>query len=339
MAKKVVILGGGAGGLVAANRLKRILGDRIDVLLIDRRREHIFYASFLWLMVGKRKPSDIQRHLSLLKKKGIDVVHGEITAINPEFKYVSVDDRRVSYDYLIVSLGADLAPGKIPGLDQTSFNLYDLEGVVKLQTALQQFPGGKIGILIGGLPFKCPAAPYEAAFLVERYLRKQKIREKTSIDVITPESLPMPTAGPMLGNALKDMLGGRGINFNGQRIIESVDPSTHKVALEDGASLSYDLMIAVPPHQAPAVVAASPLAGAAGWILVDPGTLATQYEGVYAIGDVTAIPLPGRFVESKPLFLPKAGVFAHYQADVVAHNIARQIQGAKADLAYKGNGW
>lgn len=339
MAKRIVILGGGVGGLVTANRLKSRLKGNVEVLLVDQRQEHIYAPSFLWLMIGKRTSDQICRNLSLLNRKGIDTLFGQVTAINPERKSLAVGPEEILYDYLIVALGADLAPDKILGLKEAAYNLYDLEGVRSLQPAIAKFTGGKVGILIAGIPFKCPAAPYEAAFLIDSFLSERDVRKKTTIEVITPEPLPMPTAGPDVGNALKGMLEARGIVFNGQQEIKSIDVKSHGVALKDDNLHSFDLLIAIPPHQPPPVVVTSLLSGSAGWIPVDAGTLATQYEGVYALGDVVTIPLQGRFAQDKPLALPRAGIFAHYQADVVAHNIANQINGRGVEHKYKGNGW
>ena len=99
------------------------------------------------------------------------------------------------------------------------------------------------------------------------------------------------------------------------------------------------MLIVIPPHQAPAVIRKADLANANGWIDVNPSSLQTKYENVFAIGDITSIPLPGRWIPDKPMTLPKAGVFSHLQADVVAKNIARKIKGENADENFCADGY
>lgn len=337
MSRKIVVLGGGVGGLVVANRL-RVLKD-VEVTLVDKKQEHLFYPSLLWLMIGKRKPDEIRRDLGVLERKGVCVLSGEVTGINPDDKSVTVGDEKLPYDYLIVALGADLVPERVPGLSEDAFNLYELESVKRLRYALEGFPGGKVVVLISSTPFKCPAAPYEAALLVEHFFHTRGKRGKIDLEVITPEPLPMPTAGPSAGTAMTVLLALRGIAFIGSTAVKEVDVSNSELIFNDGQKRLFDLLITVPPHQAPQVVAESPLAGSAGWIPVDPKTLATPYDGVYALGDVTTVPLPGRYKSDQPLNLPKAGVFAHHQADVVAHNIATEIKGRGGLRAFDGRGW
>jgi sulfide:quinone oxidoreductase len=87
------------------------------------------------------------------------------------------------------------------------------------------------------------------------------------------------------------------------------------------------------------VIGKSGLANAKGWIDVNPATLQTKYENIFAIGDITSIPLPGRWIPDKPMMLPKAGVFSHLQAEVVAKNIVKQIRGESADEKFCADGY
>ena len=143
----------------------------------------------------------------------------------------------------------------------------------------------------------------------------------------------MPVAGPAVGNAVKGMVEAKGIGFHPQMRIASVDVPSKELVFENGQRVGYDLLIAIPPHRAPLAVRDSGLLGESGWIPVDAHTLKTRYDGVYAIGDITTIMLP----VGKPL--PKAGVFAHYEADVVAKNIAAELEGSKPGHAFDGRGY
>ena len=336
MGKNIVILGGGSGGIVCANELRKKLSGEHRVILIDKDEEHTFYPSLLWLIFGLRKPEQIKRSLQNLTKKGIEFIQGEIAEISAEKKSVSLEGKDINYDYLIISLGAELNKKPFPKTPKI-FNFYCLEGARLSGEAIKNFSGGTIIILIAGMPFKCPAAPYELAFLIDSFFKDRNIRDRISIEIYTPETLPMPTAGPQIGNMLKQMLELRLINFNPERKFKSVDE--RKIYFEDGKTADFDLLFVVPPHTAPEVVKRANLTNESGWIPVDRETLKTRFENVYAIGDVTTIKLPGMYKPDKPLNLPKAGVFAHYQAEAVAENIAREINGQKPDKIFSGDGY
>jgi sulfide:quinone oxidoreductase len=330
----VLVLGGGVGGVVAANRLRRRLDRRHRIILVDRRDQHVFSPSLLWLMLGRREPADISRDLGRLARKGIEVVTEEIREIDPATRRVTTERQAIRGDYLVVALGAEGWLEAFPGLDEAGHNLYDLAGVLRLREALRGFQGGRIAILIAGLPFRCPAAPYEAAMLIEASLADRRLRAQSTVDIYTPETLPMPVAGPAMGQAVKALVEGKGIGFHPQHKLGAVDPAGRELCFENGVRVGYDLLVVIPPHRSPAVVKAAGLAGETGWVPVDKGTLATGHERVFALGDVTAIKLP------VGLMLPKAGVFAHAQAKVVAHNVAADIAGRRDGRAvFEGVGY
>jgi sulfide:quinone oxidoreductase len=328
--KTVVILGGGTGGLVAAIELKKKAGKLARVILIDKNSNHVYSPSFLWLMLGKRSAKQIQRPLKQLGRKGIEFVHDEIVRINLESKLVVTNEKSICYDYLIVALGADLAPDKVPGLTQGGYNLYELQEVERLRDDLRAFPGGKVAVVISSLPFKCPAAPYEAAFLLDEYFQKKGIRDQTEINIFTPETLPIPATGPENGKVVREMVEARNIKFNPEVQLASVDSNTKQLVFENGRNESFDLLVYVPPHQGPKVVRESKIGNELGWLPVDGKTLQTKYENVFAIGDVAAISL----ISGKPL--PRAGVFAHFEAEVVVANIVSKIKGLPAGKVFDG---
>ncbi len=331
--KTVLILGGGIGGHVAANILRKQIARDHRVILVDRRREFVFSPSLLWLMVGGRNLKQISRPLDLLQRRGIEVIQADVKKIDPATRTVGADEQSLAYDYLILSLGADLAPEAVPGLREEAHLFYEPSGAERLWEAVQSFSSGRVVILIAATPFKCPAAPYEAAMLLSDYFKKHGLQGKVELSIYTPEPLPMPVAGPMLGNAVRQMVKERGIEFHPQMKVTSVDAKSRAVVFENGQRVPYDLLVAIPPHRAPHVVKDSGLLAESGWIPVDIQTLKTRHDGVYAIGDVTTIMLP----VGKPL--PKAGVFAHYEAEAVAKNIAAELEGSKAVHTFNGRGY
>jgi sulfide:quinone oxidoreductase len=332
-AATIVILGGGAGGLVAAYHLRRRFSGKHRIVLVDRSPDHLFQSSLLWHMVGQRRADQIRRPLSDLTRRGIEFINDEVVEIDLANKLVKTHSEKIDFDYLIVSLGAQLVPETVEGFDEMALNLYDPKGAGMINAALESFSGGRVGVLVTSMPFKCPAAPYEAALLVDSFLRKKGVRNKSEIHVYTPEHQPMPVAGPVMGEAITKVLGKRDIRYHPLFTFEKMQPGTHTIIPSGGEPEKVDLLIAVPPHQAPDVVRSSGLIGASGWIPVDKHTLRTEHEGVYAIGDVNSV----RLANGKTL--PMAGVFAHYEAKVVAEQIATELQGQRSDAAFSGKGY
>src|SRR3989338_11557546 len=231
--KQILILGGGIGGLVAANKLRKKLGKEHKIILIDKNDKHIYAPSFLWVMQGKRNAEKIQKPLKRLKRKGIDFVNEKVVKIEPEKNIVKTNKNDFNYDYLIIALGAELVPENIKGLSQAGNNLYKIEEVERLRKDLKEFKGGKVAIVISSLHFKCPAAPYEAAFLLDEYFSKKRIREKTEINIFTPEILPMPAAGPENGKIIKSMLESRNISFTPKVQLVSVDSDKKELKFKE----------------------------------------------------------------------------------------------------------
>ncbi len=329
---KVVILGGGVGGLVASNLLAKRLQKSDSVILIDKKPEYQFTPSFPWIMMGSREPHQITKRLDLLQKKGIRYINTEVLKIDPESKLVRTQAEDFSYDYLIVALGAELAEEAIPGFQEEALHTYSLEAAMKLKETLKTFHQGVIVAGISSLPFKCPAAPYEVALLIDYYLRKMRVRDHVDFQFFTPETLPMGVAGPKIGNMIKGMLESRDISYHPNMKLAAVDPENRKVTFEERENLTFDLLIMVPPHRAPKVVVDAGLVDETGYIPVDTRTFKTDHDCLYAIGDVTSIKLPNGKM------LPKAGVFAHGQAEVVAHNIIAGIRGEGEEKKWKGDG-
>jgi sulfide:quinone oxidoreductase len=320
------------GGLVAANLLRKLLPTDHRVVLIDREPRHVFQPSLLWLAIGGRDPDRIQRPLERLRRKGIEVLTAEISAIDPSARTVHADGRELSGDAMVVSLGADLAPDAIPNLASAGHNLYTLEGTTAFRDALAAFGTGRIVVLTAAPAYKCPAAPYEAAMLIEATLRRRGIRRHVAVDLYAAEPGPMGVAGPQVSAAVRQVVESRGIGYHPQHQLTAVDASARRLTFANGTTAEFDLLVYVPPHRAPDVVRAAGLVNETGWVPVDRSTFETRFPGVYAIGDVTTVPLS----MGKPL--PKAGVFAHAAAEVVAANISQAWSGRGSRRTFGGEG-
>jgi sulfide:quinone oxidoreductase len=332
MAKTILVLGGGVGGLVAATELRERLARQHRVVLIDRERQHLFSPSLLWLLVGDREPEKIARPLERLRKKGVEVIHGEVTRIVAHRREVQVGTETLSAEYIVIALGAELAPDLVPGLAAAGHDFYTLAGAQTLRDALATFTGGRIVIMTAAQGYKCPAAPYEATLLIDAFLRKRGVRERTTIDLIAAEPGPMGVAGPEVSAAVRKMVEERGVTYSPDQHVRDVDAQARVAHFASGLAAPFDLLAYVPPHRPPRVIREAAFGGEPGWIPVDRDTLRTQFEGIYAVGDVTTIGL------KNGKLLPRAGVFAHGEAEVVAHNIVREITGKGTPRRFDGHG-
>lgn len=332
MSKHILILGAGPGGLATANLLRRKLPPQHKIILIDRKPKQALGLTYLQVMLGWRKPEQVAKNISSVSRKNIIFFNSEIQKIDLANQTIVFDSQQLSYDYLVISLGATLSLEEIPGLS-TSHYFYDLEPAERLHSVLKNFKGGKIALAIARPPYKCPAAPHEAALLIDWYFKQKKIRNKVDIKIFTPEPQPMPTGGPILGEKIKQFLAGNNIGFNPNYKLTQVDSGNQKLLFENGESAEYDLLISIPVHKAPQVVKEANLVSETGWISVDMHNLKTIYPNVYAIGDVASIKLPNG------AFLPKAAVFALSQAEVVANQIASEILSGKKTQEFNGKGY
>jgi hypothetical protein len=131
--------------------------------------------------------------------------HAEVEELDLDNKVVRTSSGDLDYGSLVVSLGAQLAPETVPGFEQMAYNLYTTEGCARIHAALEDLSEGTIGVLITAMPFKCPAAPYEAAFLAESFVRRKGIRRNVEIHLFSPEHAPMPVAPPAVGDSIADV--------------------------------------------------------------------------------------------------------------------------------------
>jgi len=186
--KTIIILGGGTGGIVTANELSSRLISGHRIILIDQNIDHTFAPSYLWLMNGDRKKEQISVPLKSLLGKNIEVVNTIVNEIDPVGKKINAGGKEFSYDFLVIALGADIAPHKIQGWHDSIHTFFTFEGAARLHETLKTFSGGKVAVVISSMPYKCPGAPHEGAMLIEDFFTKKGLREKVEISLFTPES-------------------------------------------------------------------------------------------------------------------------------------------------------
>jgi sulfide:quinone oxidoreductase len=328
---RILILGGGFGGLTVASDLKRRLrGGDHEITLVDRSEHFTMGLRKLWAVVDIEDYGVGTRSRQLLNLRGIEFLTRDITRIDPDERRIETSHGGLEADYLVIALGAETRPDLVPGLEEHTHDVWSEKGVPGLKEALASIEEGHVAVVIAGVPYACPPAPYECAMLIDDYLRERGVRDKTRVTVATLQPILLPNAGKAGSDWLAAQLEKRDIEFRVGHKVERFEEG--KAVFAEG-ELRAELIVAVPPHRAPAVVGASGLAGDGDFVQVDAATLETEWEKVFAIGDVTQIKL------ANGLPLPKAGIMAELEGNRVAAAIAADILGGAAAPEFDGKGF
>jgi len=323
MDERVVVLGAGFGGLELSTILSEELGDTANVTLIDKGDAFTFGYAKLDVLFGRETLDAVRLPYRDVAKPGVRVLRETIASIDPEAKRVTTDAGVHEADVLVIARGADYDYAATPGLSQEN-EFYSVAGAAGLAPAVRSFSEGHALIGVCGAPFKCPPAPSECALLLHDELARRGVRDACRISFSIPLGSPVPPS-PETSAALLEAFAERGIEFLPGRRVTAVDPARKVAQYDDGSELAYDLFLGVPKHRAPDVVIDSGMTED-GYVPVDPGTLATRYPGVYAVGDVSTAGVP------------KAGVFAEGAARVAARGILAQLRGDDPPAPYSGVG-
>ena len=317
MAKDVLIIGGGVGGTIVANLVAKDAGDSARVTLVDASGVHVYQPGFLYVAVGQEKPEHLRRDESTLLRREVKLVVEKATFVNTaSHKVVLQSGRTMRYDQLVLATGSRAVMDEVPGA-AGAHDFYTMEGAVRLRRALDTFNGGTIVIGVAGIPYKCPPAPVEFAFLLDDYLRSRRVRDKSEIKLLSPLNRAFTIEAT--SKLVQPILAERGIELMGFFNVESVDPIARTVTSLEGETVGYDLLVLVPPHRGAKLIEDSKLGDSRGWVPVDKNTLKhCEHAHVWALGDATNIPIS------------KSGSVAHYEASVCAAEIVAAVKGEPA---------
>jgi sulfide:quinone oxidoreductase len=320
MKKRIVILGGGTGGTLAANRLRRRFDEEThEIHVVDRDDAHIYQPGLLFVPFGLADPQALVRPRRRQLHDGIQFHLRDIDHVFLDGDEVELTDgTSLAYDVLIVATGTRLLPEETEGMldagwREKVFTFYDLEGAEALRGALGRFAGGVLVVNVVDMPIKCPVAPLEFSFLADWFLRERGVRDKTEIVYSTPldSAFTKPIAAARLGSMLEE----RGIDLVTEFNVGEVHDD--RIVSYDGRELPYDLLVTIPLHGGAAYVERSPgLGDALGFVPTDKFTLQSHVrENVFALGDATDIPTS------------KAGSVTHFEGEVLTENVARYLEG------------
>jgi sulfide:quinone oxidoreductase len=328
--RKIIILGAGTGGTIMATLLsRRLRGRDWSITVIDRDNDHYYQPGFLFIPFGFYSKGDILKEKSKFLPRNVEFLVAEIERIDPAGNAVLLaDGRRMSYDFLIVATGADIAPGETPGMldgwRETIFDFFTADGATALAGKLRDFPGGRLVIHVNEMPIKCPVAPLEFAFFCDWCLRRHHRREAIDLVYVTPLSgaFTKPVASAVLGKLLEERKIEAVTDFNAERI----DAGARKIVSYDGREVPYDLLVTVPTNMGSELIERSGMGDELRFVPTDPKTLRSRdYENVFVIGDATNLPSS------------KAGSVAHFQSELLAENVMRAIEKKPLDPAFDGH--
>jgi sulfide:quinone oxidoreductase len=333
---RIVILGGGTGGTLAANRLRRALASSdASITVVDQNDRHVYQPGLLFVPFGLAQLDEIVRPRGRQLHRGIAYLQDPVDHVDVEERRVHLGSGTVlDYEVLIVASGAVLAPEETEGLtgagwNENAFTFYDPDGAVALAEALEWFDGGRLVVNIVELPIKCPVAPLEFCFLADWYFQQRGARSKVELTYVTP--LDGAFTKPVASQRLGGMLAERGIElvteFNTGKVDYSGPGSGGRLVSYDDREVPFDLAVVVPVHNGAPYVARSPgLGDELGFVTVDEHTLQSSASPqVFALGDAAAVPVS------------KAGSVTHFEGEVMVENVRRFLEGKPLDASYDGH--
>ncbi|WP_439028139.1 NAD(P)/FAD-dependent oxidoreductase [Haloarchaeobius sp. DT45] len=325
----IVIVGGGTGGTVLANRLvedleREVAAGEVEVTLVNDSPDHVYKPTFLYVPFGKKTAADAVRPLADLVDRRVTLEINRVVGIDTDAKTLDLQDGgdTLSYDYLVLATGAKLVPEEVPGLMEGGHHFYGAEGAEQLRDALADFESGHLVLSVVGVPHMCPAAPVEFVLMADEWFRERGIRDQVDITYTYP-IMRLHGLQPV-SDWMEPRFAERGINSVTFFNAEEVDPENQVIRSMEGEELDYDLLVAIPPHSGDDLIADSGL-GDDGWVAVDKHTLEAKHaEDVFAMGDAADVPTS------------KAGSVAHYEADVIADRIASKVRGQLPTATFDG---
>jgi sulfide:quinone oxidoreductase len=330
--KKLCILGAGTAGTMMANHLSRKLDRRTwQCTIIDQYDTHYYQPGFLFIPFGIYGPEDVMKPKKRFVPSGIDYVQGRVEEIDHKNnRLILTDGNSLSYDILIIATGSRIVPEEVAGLvgeewHKSIFDFYTIEGATALARALKDFKGGRLAVHFAEMPIKCPVAPLEFTFLADWWLAAKKgIRSGVELTYVTP--LPGAFTKQTCSRALGSLLTEKRINLVPDFAVERIDADRKKIVSYDEKTVDYDLLVTIPTNMGDPVIGRSGLGDDLNFVPTDRHTLQSKArENIFVIGDATDLPSS------------KAGSVAHFQAEILTHNILDFTQGKTLSARFDGH--
>ena len=330
--QRLVILGAGTGGTLAANRLrKKYSNAELKIDIVDQDNRHVYQPGLLFVPFGLSEPDEIVRKRDRQLRKGIEYHLSAIQSVDVEAQTVALESgESLTYDVLLIATGARLLPEETegltgPGWNEKVFTFYDMAGATALAEKLDDFESGSLVINVIDMPIKCPVAPLEFAFLADWYFTDRGVRDDVTITYVTPldGAFTKPTASATLSTLLEE----KGIELITEFNTGEVDGEAGKLISWDGREVEFDIGVVIPLHGGAEYVDESPgLGDELGFIPTDNATLQSQVKpNIFVVGDAADLPAS------------KAGSVTHFEGEVLVENMEAFLEGREPDHRYDGH--
>ncbi len=314
---RILIVGGGTGGTIVANNLARrlsadIRAGKVKITMLSASDRHMYQPGLLYVAFGQMMPDDLYRDQASLLESSIEFHVDPVEQFQLDQSQVRTASGRVfGYDILVIATGSRMVPEEIPGMNEGAEFFYTEASAVKLFRRLREFKGGRVVITVG-VPHKCPIAPVELTFCLHDYFKSRGIREKVQLFYQYPINRIHSIEN--VAKWAQPEFDRMGVTYETLFNVKEVDPAKKVVRSEEGTEIEYDLLISIPEHRGMPVIERDKM-GSGGWIPTDRHKLTMEgRDNVYVLGDTTNLPVS------------KTGSAAHFEAEVVAENIASSIK-------------
>lgn len=314
---RILIVGGGTGGTIVANNLARRLAaqssaGKVKITMLSASDRHMYQPGLLYVAFGQMMPDELYRDQASLLEPNIDFHVDPVEKFELDQNRVTTKSNKVhEYDILVIATGCHMTPQVVPGLVEGAEFFYTEESAIKMFKRLREFQGGRVAITVG-VPHKCPIAPVEVVFSLNDYFKARGIRDKVKIKYHYPINRIHS-----IENVAKwampefDRLG---VEYETLFNVKEIDAKNKIIKSEEGTEVEYDLLISIPEHRGMEVIEKHKF-GTGGWIPTNRHQLTMEgRDNVFVLGDTTNLPVS------------KTGSAAHFQAEVVADNIASIIK-------------
>lgn len=330
MTKHIVIIGGGTGGTMLANKLAHTKRKDLRITLIEKEKNHLYQPGLLFLPFGLVADASLTKPVANFLSSRITHTQGQIQRVDPQARLIYLESgEELSYDVLVIASGVHPSPEEVPGMHgalwyKAIYDFYTLKGARALREQLETMKKGRLVVHVTEMPIKCPIAPLEFVCLAHDFFTKRNIRDQVSITYVIPlsEVFTKPTAG----NVFKDFLAERGVEVLTDFATEHIDEERRVLVSYDGKEVSFDTLVTVPPNLGSAYVRESGLGDELNLVPTDKHTLQSKaHRDIFVLGDASDIPTS------------KAGSSTHYQTDVIAKNIVSFLDEKPLSEIYDGH--
>jgi sulfide:quinone oxidoreductase len=328
--RKIVILGGGAGGTMVAVNLRQELDDsEWQITIIDKEEQHHFQSGYLFIPFGLYSREDVLKPKRDFIPQGVDFVVDKVTKIDTDQRKLETEKGDTyDYDYLVIASGCRIVPEEVEGMmdnwREDVFDFYTLDGAVALRNKLKYFDSGKVVLNIAEFPFKCPIAPLEFVFMADWFFQLNGVRDKVEIEFVTP--IDNIFTKPVAAKALASFANKKNVKVTPYFDLARVNSNEKTIESHKGDKVGYDLLVAIPPNFGDKAISDSAMGDPMGYMQVDQRTLKAQNaDRVYVVGDATNVPTS------------KAGSVAHYMSYTIVDNLIREIDGHEPLPSFDGH--